>query len=350
MNRLSTTQRLVGACAIALTLTLLATLAVLHILLPASPSQAELAVALTGVAMLIAGGMLVGGIARSTLAPLQHAITFLDGAPAIPRERLRPAGSRDLQLLAEQIDRLLDRVETEFDRRQRFVNTVSHELRTPLTAITGTLDVLLLEPALDPMLRPRLLVLRDECERLTRLSQNLLLVGRAELGFSLDHRRVELASLLWDIAEQVRASHPEADLRLIFDAAPAVTCDPDRLRQAVVNLLDNALRHGRCPVTLGLGTEGEQAVIAVHDTGPGLSPDAAQRLRTSALPWDTRSARAGLGLAVARWVAEAHGGALHVRSCPRDTTFSLWLPGQPQAMTASRGDPVAPTAATGRHL
>lgn len=230
--------------------------------------------------------------------------------------------------------RQLDRLRT------NFVSDVSHELRTPLTAIKGFVETLQDGAADDPEARDRFLsTIAAETERLTRLTNDLLLLTRADAGrLELHLASADLAACVERAAAQLAPCAAEKRLVLTIeppDEPPTVLADADRVHQVLVNLLHNALKFtpegGR--VVVSLGRAGEQASCTVSDTGPGVPADELPHLFERFYRADRSRARsgggdgAGLGLAIAKAIVEAHGGRMWVESEPgQGASFTFTLP------------------------
>ena len=150
-----------------------------------------------------AGGLFLAGRA---LAPIDHMATAAEQITGSDLSgRMGPQGSEELGRLAAAFDRMLERLEQAFQRERRFVSDVSHELRTPLTALRGRIEVTLTRPRSRPEYEDTLRSLETEVERLTRLSEDLLLLARFDRGALTPRReRVDLSELLAAVAEQVR--------------------------------------------------------------------------------------------------------------------------------------------------
>lgn len=206
--------------------------------------------------------------------------------------------------------------------------SIAHELRTPVTILLGRLQGVadgLFE--LDEALLSSLI---KQIEGLARLIEDLRVVSLANSGhLHLRFEIVDMAEVVGDLRGAVDPALAEAGFRTIWslDRVPA-ECDPFRVRQAVLALIDNARKHA----TLGLlriSVEQRKgwASIAVSDVGPGLSPSAAQKLFEPFARGETGGEGSGLGLSVVRAVAEAHGGELRCRpNAERGSTFELLFP------------------------
>ncbi len=243
--------------------------------------------------------------------------------------------SREVQVLAYAFNHMLDRLANAFARQREFVADASHELRTPLTVIRGQLEVLAAQrnPSGEEVRRVERLA-QAEIARITRLVDDLLLLAKAEQTQFLRVQAIELESFvgeLWDGASLL------ASRRFELGAIPAGTliADPDRLAQALRNLIGNAIEHteaehglvrlrveriaaaarggpGPAPAERPGGQGGEAVRFVVEDDGPGISPEQRERVfdrlhRTDAAR-DRASGGTGLGLAIVRAIAEAHGG------------------------------------------
>ena len=219
--------------------------------------------------------------------------------------------------------------------RRDLVANVSHELKTPLAAIKGLLE-LLQGPRIDQAHREEFLELMDgEAERLERLVEEQLQLARLDSGgLPLERERFDLDAMADGVVASRRAL-AEADgkrLSSIQSAGPvAVHADPARVEQILLILLDNALRHTPSggSVDVVVGREGPMATMAVVDTGEGIplldQPFVFDRFYRGDRSREGRSA--GLGLAIARGLARAHGGAIDLASAPgAGSTFTLRLP------------------------
>jgi signal transduction histidine kinase len=247
----------------------------------------------------------------------------------------------EVLVLADAFNHMLDRLTDAFAGQRAFVADASHELRTPLTVIGGQLEVLASQrnPSGEELRRVELLV-RAEIARMSRLVDDLLLLAKAEQTQFL---RVETINLepyvheLWDGMSLL------ADRRFELDPVPAGTlrADPDRLAQALRNLLSNAIAHtapGEGLVRLGVQREGADHLrFVVEDDGPGIPADQRERVfdrfhRTDSAR-DRVSGGSGLGLAIVRAIADAHEGHVAVgHRAEGGTKIELELPG----FTASR--------------
>lgn len=251
-------------------------------------------------------------------------------------QRLKYDGPPDeVGRLAVTFNEMLERLERAFSAQRRFVADASHALRTPLTAIRGNAE-LLLQQRDDPAAQEASLrAIQRETERTARLVSDLLLLAQADAGQKLDQQQpVEMATLLLDVYQQARVVSDGVVLSLGHEDQGLVLGDPDRLKEVLWILVDNALKYtpagGR--VTLSLYYNSPWVQVSVADTGPGIPLDDLPHIferfyRVKGIkPRPGRPMGTGLGLAIAKWIVEAHGGHITVESQPgKGTTFTVWL-------------------------
>jgi signal transduction histidine kinase len=264
------------------------------------------------------GLLFVGFLARGTTSPLRE---MAAAASAMARGdhsvRVRATSRDEVGELARAFNTMAAQLADVDRQRRELVANVSHELRTPIGALQALLENL--ADGVEPPDRATLRVALAQTERLGRLVSQLLDLSRMESG-ALPLRPVRFAvrPLLEQALRECELTEP-CGVRLKVSVQPVdleARGDPERLHQVLANLLDNAIRHsppdGRVWVSAHNGDG--RTTIAVDDEGPGIPPHEAERVferfyRTDA----ARSARAGgtgLGLAIARWIVDAHGGAI----------------------------------------
>jgi signal transduction histidine kinase len=242
----------------------------------------------------------------------------------------------ELGQLTETINSMLGRLDELFQAQQRLVADVSHELRTPLTTIQGNVDLLRRGAADDPAMHDEALrSIADETARMRRLVDDLLLLAQADSGLELYRQPVEMDTLLLEVYRQAQVMAQGVTVRLGAEDQAMVFGDVDRLRQLLLNLVDNALKYtpvGVGEVTLTLRRAGGWVQIAVEDNGAGISseelPHIFERFYRTDISRSRRgSGGAGLGLPIAKSIAEAHGGKIDVESEPgKGSIFTVWLP------------------------
>ena len=286
------------------------------------------------------GAAALGGwfLAGRALAPVG---AMADRARAITADRLSerlPVGNTrdEVGRLAVVFNETLARLEQSFDRLRRFTADASHELRTPLTAIRTVGEVGLREPRDPAAYREVIGSMLEEVDRLSRLVDSLLLLSRADAGqVPLEVERLEASALLRSVAEPLSVLAEEKGVRIALDGTGPLDLDGDRslLRRLLVNLLDNAIRESPAGATVRLAARaaGPDAVFEVADEGPGIPAEHRERIFDRFFRVDESRAReaggAGLGLAIARWAVEAHGGRIEVdSSVGKGSTFRVVLP------------------------
>jgi two-component system OmpR family sensor kinase len=254
--------------------------------------------------------------------------------------RLEEPKERDeLRRLASTFNDMLTRLDQAFSTQRRFLADASHELRSPLAAIRTNVEALLRGADSDPKEREASLrAIARETDRMGRLVADLLALARADAGQPLVQKRVELDAVLIEAYQQERRLAEGVELNLGELEQVQVLGDPDRLKQLVLNLVDNALRYTPPggEVTLDVTREGDWAVLRVSDTGVGIPrehiPHIFDRFYRVDSPRTRHSGGTGLGLAICKWVAEAHGGRIEVSSTvDSGSVFSVYLPAEASA-------------------
>jgi two-component system, OmpR family, sensor kinase len=288
----------------------------------------------------------VGGyfLARKSLAPVV-AMSSQAGriGAANLHERLPVQNDRDeLGQLAQSFNRLLDRLSQSFERQQRFMADASHELRTPVAILRGEAEVALSQQARSlEEYRESLGVLHHEAERLTHIVEDLFTLTRADAGqYPLQPRDFYFEELVGECVHSARTLALAKKISLNFEEASEspIHADESLLRRMILNLLDNAIKYtpegGR--VTVSCRRTDEEYVLSVSDTGGGIPADLQPRIFERFFRADKARSRAendgggaGLGLAISRWIAEAHHGRLELtRSDTSGSTFTAHLPAE----------------------
>lgn len=295
--------------------------------------------------MLACGAWLVGDAAMRPLAKMSSTARSV-GRTGDLSKRLTPPKTRDeAQHLAETFNEMLSRLEETFNAQRRFVADASHELRTPLTALRANADIMLRQIESGIYDRDDLIEgltdVRDEVDRMTRLVQHLLTLARADVGWKPEFETIDLVDVARDAARVaaplVRGQRFESEMPPPGPDGLAPDVDvrgnADQLRQLILILLDNAFTYAPAgsDVTLAVRLEGNEAILSVHDTGPGIAPDHLRRIFERFFRTDDARARSsggtGLGLAIARWIVTVHNGQINADSSPgTGTTFEVRLP------------------------
>lgn len=252
-------------------------------------------------------------------------------------ERLAVENPADeLGRLATIFNDMIARLERSFDQLRRFTADASHELRTPLTVIRSVGEVALEQRHGEARYRETIGSMLEEVGRLGRLVDSLLTLSRADGGQVRLHREpADLAALAGEVVQQLKVLAEEKGQTLELDAPAAVPAPVDRvvLSQALSNLVDNAIKYAppQTGIRIAVRRRGERAELEVSDHGPGIAPEHCARIFDRFYRVDKARARelggVGLGLAIARWGVEAHGGAIELESeAGRGSTFRISLP------------------------
>jgi two-component system, OmpR family, sensor kinase len=251
-----------------------------------------------------------------------------------PGERLPlPVARDEVRRLGETLNEMLDRLRRSFDRERRFVADAGHELRTPVAVIRAELEAMLRAGGHAPEVREALVAALDECDHLAQIAEDLLVVARAAEGeLPIRRQPLEVAPLLEGVRARFadRARERRREIRVELAGGLRVEADELRLRQALGNLVDNALRHGGGAIELrSRRAEADGGVeLEVADGGPGFAPELAGRAFERFARGDAARTRGGtgLGLAIVRAIAEAHGGRAEIVDGAPGATVRLWLP------------------------
>jgi signal transduction histidine kinase len=276
-------------------------------------------------------------VAGQALAPI-HRITAVarDIQATDLKRRIALGGPHDeLRELADTFDQMLGRIDDAFESQRRFIHEASHELRNPLAVITTNLDVALADlDASAAELRETGEVVQAASQRMARLVDDLLTHARQEAP-AFHTELVDAADVVTLTAAEFRAPAEARHLTIEGAARPGlwVTADPVALRQALANLLANAVRLAPegTRVRVAAGRHEGWVWMAVEDEGPGIAADdqskVFQRFWRGDQREGRREGRSGLGLAIVRQIAESHGGEVRLSSeLGVGSTFSIWLP------------------------
>lgn len=282
---------------------------------------------------------LIGGhfLAGRVLAPIG---AMAQKAGEITADRLSqrlPYGSDDeFGQLARVFNATFARLEESFERLRRFTSDASHELRTPLTTLRSVGEVGLQKGLDAAALREVIASMLEEADRLTELVDNLLTLSRAESGtLTLKPEPSELGVLAAEVIEFLEVLAEEKEQTITLQANRAVPADIDRttLRQALMNILDNAIKYAPpgTEITVRTAAAGNDAIIEVQDAGPGIAHEHVAKVFERFYRVDSGRSRdvggTGLGLAIARWAVEMNGGRITLESTPgKGSTFRITLP------------------------
>jgi len=301
-----------------------------------------------GLVLAVLGGAFLAQQALSPIARVTETARRIAATEDLGERLTRPAVQDEVGQLVTTLNEMLDRLQRLFQGQQRFIADVSHELRTPLTAIRGNLEVLQRGARTDPALLAESLDDIDrEVVRLSRMVADLLALARAEAGMRLERRPVELDRLLLETFREARHLARGVAVQLTGEDQAQVLGDADRLKQLLLNLVDNAFKYTPAggTVSLALSRCGDWACLSVADTGTGIPEDELGYIfdRYYRGQSDRRRGGMGLGLSIAHWIAEEHGGRIEVESkVGEGTTFTVWLPLlEESAAVANHQSPIA---------
>lgn len=314
-----------------------------------------LAIQLTaGAALLLVLGGGAWLVLRSGLRPLERiaASTRAITAGSLDQRVPTPEADTEVRQVATALNAMLDDLEGAFHEREateaklrRFLSDASHELRTPLTSIQGYAELFRLAGDRDDVVDLELVARRIESEsdRMRVLVEDLLVLARLDEGRTTAREPVDLAVLAIDACSDATAVEPARPITLDAPTSGAVTGDPQLLRQAVGNLVTNALRHtpAGTPVEVAVHRADHEVTLQVRDHGPGLRSDAL----THAFDrfWQADPARSGqgsgLGLSIVQAIAAEHGGTITATNAEDGgAVFTLTLPSEAATHAGSTSD------------
>jgi len=278
-------------------------------------------------------------LARKSLAPiaLMNAQTQRITAENLS-SRLDVTNPRDeLGQLATTINALLARLDATFSEQQRFIADASHELRTPLAVLRGETEVALEQNRDAEDYKESLALIKDEAERLTRIVENLFILARQPVNqHSMMKEPLRLNEVVSECVRSAQVLAAQRDLRLHLNGPLSevnFNGDDELLKRMLLNLLDNAVKY-TAPggdVSVALSTQNGSARIVVTDSGIGIPSADQPRIFDRFYRVDKARSRAlggaGLGLSIAKWIVEAHGGTISVESMPNQgSEFIVELP------------------------
>jgi len=276
-------------------------------------------------------------LARRALSPIDH---LAGEARRITAERLHqrlsvPNEHDEIGRLAAVINDTFARLESSFDQLRRFTADASHELRTPLSVIRGIGEHALRETRTPPEYKDAMGSMLEEVDRLTRLVDTLLKLSRGDAGtIRLTRDVLDLGDLTREVVSSLGILAEERQQRLQVVAAEDVRVSADRLvlRDAITNVVDNAIKYGpaRSTIDVRVDADAEQATVTVRDAGPGIPAEHRERIFDRFYRVDEGRSRemggTGLGLAIAKWAVEANGGQISLDTATTGSVFRITLP------------------------
>ncbi len=292
----------------------------------------------SGIALVLAavGGAAISGTALRPLNQIAETTSRIALAEDL-NQRIEGAYPNDeVGQLAETFNDMMERLQDLFETQRQLVADVSHELRTPLATIQGNIDLLRRGVARDPhMLQESLEAIDAEVARMSRLVRDLLLLAEAEGGLTLHMKPVEVDTVLLEVYREAQLmANGRQKVRLGHEDQALVQGDADRLKQLLLNLVSNAIAYtpegGTVTLSLNLRPDG-WVRVCVADTGIGIASEDLPHIFDRFWRVDRARTRkaggSGLGLSIARSIAEAHGGTLEVESeLGKGSTFEVLLP------------------------
>jgi len=273
---------------------------------------------------------------RRALTPVEvminaaEAYTFNEPHKRLPTVHTEPR----IEALGLALNRMLDRLDSAYSHASRFSADAAHELRTPLTIIRGELELVAAGERLPSDIEDAISNALEEMTRLSSIVDSLVTLSRMESMWGKKaHGPVDLSALAGETIEQMSLLAEEKQISLTCPSAPPVVVagDRDRLKQVLVNLIDNAIKYtprgGRVAVQTGVA--GEMGFVTVEDSGIGIDPDHHDRVfdRFYRVTPDRGDVGAGLGLAIVKSICNAHGGQVTLRSAPEiGSCFRVEIP------------------------
>jgi heavy metal sensor kinase len=295
-----------------------------------------LATMLPALALITLGGGYV--LIKRALSPVDRIASSAERISSLNlSERLPVAQTGDeLERLSLALNRMIERLEAAFQYSRRFVADASHELRTPLTTLRGELEAFVQEPHLAPEWRERLGSALEEVERLANIVEGLFAISRLDAGeAAAEWVKFELGKLASATADQMSLLAEDKHIQVACQAAKDVWVEGDRsrLKQVVVNLLDNAIKYTSegGTVHMTVAAQESKAVLEVSDTGMGIPPEALPRVFERFFRVDAARSRdqggAGLGLSIVKSICTAHQGRVAASSTfGQGSRFRVELP------------------------
>lgn len=289
-------------------------------------------------ASVVVGYFLVGRTLKPVDVIVDEVEAITDGR-SLHRRLVEPRSQDELARLTSTLNAMLRRLEQSFVSLRRFTADASHELKTPLTVLRAGIERALTHPKTPPEVMEVLEETLVEVKRMAELVDALLTLARADEGRAPLHlENIDLREVMAELAETASMLGEEAQVAVsvgIPQEPTIAALDRSRIRQLLMNLLTNAIKFTPAggSVTIDCASRDGEVVFSVQDTGVGIAPGDLPHIFDRFWRADTARTRfgdrpgAGLGLAICKWIAEAHGGTITVQSRPgKGTTFVVTLP------------------------
>jgi heavy metal sensor kinase len=295
-------------------------------------------------AALILAGFAGYRVAGKALNPLEEMAGKTEKITAQRLDERIPVDNPDDEFghMSRVLNSLLSRLGESFEKLQHFTSDVSHELRTPLAAMRSVGEVALQEEHSPEKYRDIIGSMLEEVARLTAMVDTLLTIAHADSGAVELHRTTfRLTDLVQESVAVVSVLAEEKKQAILVGGNSQLSVSADRsfLRMAIINLVDNAVKYSPTACTIRVSVKDDERAadkaslvgVVIEDEGPGIPADKAERVFDRFYRVDegrTRDAGgAGLGLAIAKWAVEAHGGSITLTPrLPHGSAFSIWLP------------------------
>jgi signal transduction histidine kinase len=286
-------------------------------------NEAVSIVALVAAGVLIFGtafAFAVSGRVLSPVSDLRDAARSVSGSNL--RRRIEVDGDDELADLGQSFNEMLDRLESAFSTQRDFIRDISHELRTPIAVVRGHIELMSEGGVSDPAERAATMsLIAGELDRMSRFVDDLLLLAKSEQPDFLQLETVPLDELCGELESNGRALAGDRDWRIEATSRRTVVADRQRITQAMMNLVRNAVEHTEPgdDIVIGAHVDGSMATLLVRDSGSGI-PRAEQRRVFDRFARGGASKRryegSGLGLAIVKVIAEVHGGGAELTSSP----------------------------------
>jgi len=294
--------------------------------------RALLPAVFAGAAVAAAFALLVAALlARTITRPLRELVAGARRFAQDQRARVAVGGPREVRELGSAFNEMADEVERARGTEQAFLADISHELRTPLTSIQGFSQAIVEGEVGQEGVGWAAKLIQREAKRLIRMVEGLLQVARLEAGRQrVARERVALAEVVHGAvaALDVQAKEAGVEIRSDLRELPPVIGDADRLAQLFINVLDNAVKHSPrgAWVEVLAAAQDAQVVVRVRDQGGGIPAGSESRVFQRFYRGESERDGAGLGLAIAQAIAQAHGGRIEARNVEQGAEFQVVLP------------------------
>lgn len=286
---------------------------------------------MVGATVVLLFGLLTGwSVSHFGLKPvvrLTNTARDIISAEDLIRRVPSPKSKDEIAVLTATFNHMLDRLQSLFEGQRQFLAEVAHELRTPLSSMLGNVDLIVWYGEDAERRTETIKALQRTGRHVTRLLDDLLLLPQSEAGWHLQMRPISLDDILIEVYE----ASIDPNLQLQTCERTLVLGDPDRLRQVLINLVDNAIKYSpsESVITLDLWRQDQRIWTQVRNTIGGVSSENVSQLFEPyvRLNQHAQQSGTGLGLTIVRWIVQEHGGEISFESSPEQgTTVKFWLP------------------------